>query len=71
MAGRPVTIRLLDPPLHEFVPHDEEGQERLGRANLVLRKRKIDFALVALRIAPGLLHRLILWRNPTEYKFLH
>ena len=21
MAGRPVTIRLLDPPLHEFVPH--------------------------------------------------
>ena len=32
MAGRPVTIRLLDPPLHEFVPHDEEGQARLGRA---------------------------------------
>jgi pyruvate,orthophosphate dikinase len=24
MDGRPVTIRLLDPPLHEFVPHDEE-----------------------------------------------
>jgi pyruvate,orthophosphate dikinase len=32
MDGRPVTIRLLDPPLHEFVPHDEEGQQRLGRA---------------------------------------
>jgi pyruvate,orthophosphate dikinase len=32
MDGRPVTIRLLDPPLHEFVPHDEEGQARLGRA---------------------------------------
>jgi pyruvate,orthophosphate dikinase len=31
MAGRPVTIRLLDPPLHEFVPHDAEGQERLAR----------------------------------------
>ena len=28
MAGRPVTIRFLDPPLHEFVPHkDEEIQE--------------------------------------------
>ncbi|MFQ5878124.1 MAG: pyruvate, phosphate dikinase, partial [Acidobacteriota bacterium] len=27
MDGRPVTIRLLDPPLHEFVPH-EEGQQR-------------------------------------------
>ena len=25
MAGLPVTIRLLDPPLHEFLPHDEEG----------------------------------------------
>jgi len=27
MGGRPVTIRLLDPPLHEFVPHDETGPE--------------------------------------------
>ncbi len=26
MSGLPVTIRLLDPPLHEFVPHDEAGQ---------------------------------------------
>ncbi|KPF57472.1 pyruvate phosphate dikinase, partial [alpha proteobacterium AAP81b] len=25
MAGLPVTIRLLDPPLHEFLPHDEKG----------------------------------------------
>src|SRR5207244_411231 len=25
MAGRPVTIRTLDPPLHEFLPHDEPG----------------------------------------------
>ena len=28
MSGLPVTIRLLDPPLHEFVPHDEAGQKR-------------------------------------------
>ena len=27
MAGLPVTIRLLDPPLHEFVPHDAAGQQ--------------------------------------------
>ncbi|MBK7457095.1 MAG: pyruvate, phosphate dikinase [Betaproteobacteria bacterium] len=27
MNGLPVTIRLLDPPLHEFVPHDEAGQQ--------------------------------------------
>jgi pyruvate, orthophosphate dikinase len=26
MKGLPVTVRLLDPPLHEFVPHDEKGQ---------------------------------------------
>ena len=25
MAGRPVTIRTLDPPLHEFLPHDDGG----------------------------------------------
>ena len=27
MDGHPVNIRLLDPPLHEFVPHDLEGQQ--------------------------------------------
>ena len=27
MDGFPVNIRLLDPPLHEFVPHDRKGQE--------------------------------------------
>jgi len=32
MAGLPVTIRLLDPPLHEFVPRDEEGMGRLAAA---------------------------------------
>lgn len=29
MAGCPVTVRLLDPPLHEFVPHDLKGQEEM------------------------------------------
>ena len=33
MNGYPVTVRLLDPPLHEFVPHDREGPERDGRRN--------------------------------------
>mgnify|MGYP001424677409 FL=1 len=32
MDGLPVTIRLIDPPLHEFVPHDEEGQRELADA---------------------------------------
>lgn len=30
MDGYPVTIRLLDPPLHEFVPHDAESQKLLS-----------------------------------------
>jgi pyruvate,orthophosphate dikinase len=30
MAGRPVTIRLLDPPLHEFVPENPEERQRLA-----------------------------------------
>ncbi|MDR0998343.1 MAG: pyruvate, phosphate dikinase [Treponema sp.] len=30
MEGRPVTIRLLDPPLHEFVPHTREEVEELA-----------------------------------------
>ncbi|MGA3294451.1 MAG: pyruvate, phosphate dikinase [Candidatus Acidiferrales bacterium] len=31
MDGFPVTIRLLDPPLHEFVPHDPVKQEELAK----------------------------------------
>lgn len=31
MNGRPVIIRLLDPPLHEFVPHDSKGQEEMAK----------------------------------------
>ncbi len=30
MNGLPVTIRLLDPPLHEFLPHDDEAIEELA-----------------------------------------
>jgi len=31
MNGLPVNIRLLDPPLHEFVPHDQAGQETMAK----------------------------------------
>ncbi len=31
MRGYPVTVRLLDPPLHEFLPHDEKSQKELAR----------------------------------------
>jgi len=30
MAGHPVTVRLLDPPLHEFVPHEPENQKAMA-----------------------------------------
>ncbi len=30
MKGKPVTIRTLDPPLHEFVPHEEKAQRELA-----------------------------------------
>ena len=32
MDGHPVNVRLLDPPLHEFVPHDLKGQEEMAKA---------------------------------------
>ncbi len=43
MAGLPVTVRLLDPPLHEFLPHDDAGQEemaeRLGVSVRAVRRK--------------------------------
>jgi pyruvate,orthophosphate dikinase len=32
LKGKPATIRFLDPPLHEFVPHDEAGQKAMAKA---------------------------------------
>jgi len=31
MKGLPVTVRLLDPPLHEFLPHDPKGQAEVAK----------------------------------------
>ena len=43
MDGLPVTVRLLDPPLHEFLPHDEADMralsERIGKPMEVIRER--------------------------------
>jgi len=30
LKGRPCTVRLLDPPLHEFLPHDDAGQKEMA-----------------------------------------
>jgi pyruvate, orthophosphate dikinase len=48
MAGLPVTIRLLDPPLHEFLPHHEEEFVEVARASGLdtetLRRRAAELA---------------------------
>jgi pyruvate,orthophosphate dikinase len=41
MKGLPVTIRLLDPPLHEFLPHNEKDQQELANSlNMSLEQIK-------------------------------
>jgi pyruvate,orthophosphate dikinase len=44
MDGFPVTIRLIDPPLHEFVPHDRAKQQELAK------ELNIDVEIVARRV---------------------
>lgn len=45
MDGCPVNIRLLDPPLHEFVPHDLAGQE------VMAKEMGVDVATIQRRVA--------------------
>jgi len=45
MDGLPVNIRLLDPPLHEFVPHDEAGQETMAK------EMGVDISVIKRRVA--------------------
>lgn len=41
MNGKPVTIRTIDPPLHEFLPHDEVGQKEVAKTlNIPISKIK-------------------------------
>ena len=46
LEGRPATIRLLDPPLHEFLPHDQAAQrdlaKKLGVSLASIKKRVED-----------------------------
>jgi pyruvate,orthophosphate dikinase len=45
MKGYPVTVRLLDPPLHEFLPHDNAGQKEVASVLGVkpaLVKRRVE-----------------------------
>jgi pyruvate,orthophosphate dikinase len=44
MNGLPVTIRLLDPPLHEFVPHDEASQK------VMAHEMNVPLAVIKMRV---------------------
>ena len=57
MAGFPVTIRLLDPPLHEFLPHGAEEIERVAKA-LGVEAQRVSQRVQALQeFNPMLGHR--------------
>ena len=57
MAGKPVTIRLLDPPLHEFIPHDEAEIRKLAVDMGVDPKRLQQVAESLAEFNPMLGHR--------------
>ncbi len=57
MEGLPVTIRLLDPPLHEFLPEEDEGLEEVAR-DLGITVSKLRRKVETLReVNPMLGHR--------------
>ena len=57
MNGYPVTVRLLDPPLHEFVPQDEKGQHEMA-AEMNVSYEKIKARVDSLHeVNPMLGHR--------------
>ena len=57
MDGLPVTIRLLDPPLHEFVPHEEKQQKELAKTLGVPLKKIQDRVESLKELNPMLGHR--------------
>jgi len=57
MDGLPVTVRLLDPPLHEFLPHEEEGMQAVAKALAVPVAEVRDRAARLHEMNPMLGHR--------------
>ena len=59
MEGYKVTIRLLDPPLHEFLPNPEELKEKMNKENdnSENTKRVLDRARELAEINPMMGHR--------------
>ena len=57
MDGLPVTVRLLDPPLHEFVPHTRKDQQEMAKRLEVPLKRVTDRVQELHEFNPMLGHR--------------
>ena len=57
MHDLPVTVRLLDPPLHEFVPHDEKGQKEMAKVMGITLKEVKEKVEDLSEVNPMLGHR--------------
>lgn len=57
MAGYPVTIRLIDPPLHEFLPHDDDQIEETAKELGMSPKDLKDIVKSLAELNPMLGHR--------------
>lgn len=57
MAGRPVTIRLLDPPLHEFLPHEDGAVAEVAKASGLSEEQVRARSLKLVETNPMLGHR--------------
>ncbi|WP_340117539.1 pyruvate, phosphate dikinase [Pelagibius sp. 7325] len=57
MAGRPVTIRLLDPPLHEFLPHEDAAVAEVAKASGLSEEQVRARSLKLVETNPMLGHR--------------
>lgn len=57
MDGLPVTIRLLDPPLHEFLPHEDSSQKDIAKKMKISLKEVQDKVAALHELNPMLGHR--------------
>ncbi len=57
MKGKPVTIRLLDPPLHEFLPHTDKEKQEMAKMMKVDKKKISDLCQNLHELNPMLGHR--------------
>ncbi|MBU1088141.1 MAG: pyruvate, phosphate dikinase [Candidatus Omnitrophica bacterium] len=57
MNGFPVTIRLLDPPLHEFLPNDAAGQKEMAKRLNISTAKVLEYVTKLHELNPMLGHR--------------